>query len=1132
MESEMLESTKNFLRDELTCKICHGLYRMPTLLPCFHSFCHCCVSGRVTKEKRRSLWGLFSNKEKYFIDCIICKCIHNLSKHGVDTLVRNFLLEAITDSYREKIGLKTVLKDCQLCENQDKVLPAVKYCFKCDLSYCAICMQKYHPTRGQYTKHDVAELCRETKLRCPEHHDLTLDFYCIQCHIPSCGACRTLNQHSNHQIVDIVGIYNNVKEIVTSQTVELARRNGQNKTFMNAAITFEKTAKDGGEGLKMHVRKTCQELRKIIDAREKSMIDTIDREVQGRLQKLKMKVSEIHRHWPESDGLQKLTQEVINAKTDPASFLLIADKLRERIADNLKGYNVIGYSYVLTNPLGEWTMFNTASAKKMLESIRIAGRPKPQTSSTANGAHNEVSPRIDRYGEGDVVVEMAGEIPGHMVSLVETGKPLEQNNNNDRVPENFGSRANTDVTQQPRNLERPTTEFSVRQSEKQEGRSLSSESSDAESPPSPTITPSESPPLNFASSPTSARVNFPNFGKVPFNPSQTENNNFGTTTKSATTRNNSFEQNRISPDLKGTENRPCNKLSRDKQPHTVEAGSTLSDATGRGSSIIPANRNNQNCDPVGSYMKFVQRRQQFEVQGQSPLSAANSAVAQNKWSQNQHGRQTGTPSAGTGEHSLTPQAPGEVAHVQSAIVAKAANWDSNQHILKAQTPSADQAEDNIIPCNKPNSESIAQKWRTNDSSGTNGKRSTAIHGATPTLASNNSNAQTKSYPGFTRRVNCTSTDSTSNRKDETTVRTSGGLASNSRSEVGSSLQRRNATTRNGATNSCTQSKLPTPVRDHRIVGNRYNENLQSSSTYNVYGTSRTDSSKIPVLIGTGTYSPVPTKKFQNDNFSPDINDGSLDSLPSATVNGQCNVHSAHTVQTFAASNERVATHNPHNSTNVRQQGINSSKVTRAGDDQVTQKSLNTMLSFRTNTVHPTDQTGVQASAIPAGTVQPNVSMPPSQTFNTSNATKVEVSSSTINNGSNAVSDKRQGTSSTIHHHGSSSGQSDRGPVTASALNVGCTQGRQAARMDMTQTRQGDDFFIDGHSSVLSAKEHTKSGGSATSHTAQIPSDALITEKKNTCPTGIVPLDDNGKIGSGRVSNFALTSADPSRKKTR
>ncbi|XP_077980362.1 E3 ubiquitin-protein ligase Midline-1-like [Glandiceps talaboti] len=244
MEEDMEELTKTFVKDQLRCTLCNDLFKMPILLPCYHSFCLPCVNGRVTKEKRRTLWGLFGNKEKYYINCDICGLVHYLSKCGVDTLVRNVLLENMVEIYREKTGMKVVLKNCQFCKDRDKDVQAIKYCFKCDLSYCGSCLQKFHPSKGQYAKHDLGDLVKPSKLRCPEHRDLFLDFYCMHCHAPTCSICKTKPVHEGHyhNVKDITVVYKAIKEELTSQTVELARRNSANKQFLDAMMTFERTA--------------------------------------------------------------------------------------------------------------------------------------------------------------------------------------------------------------------------------------------------------------------------------------------------------------------------------------------------------------------------------------------------------------------------------------------------------------------------------------------------------------------------------------------------------------------------------------------------------------------------------------------------------------------------------------------------------------------------------------------------------------------------------------------------------------------------------------------------------------------------------------------------------------------------
>ncbi|XP_064411124.1 E3 ubiquitin-protein ligase TRIM35-like [Latimeria chalumnae] len=120
------KSSTGVLEDEMTCSICHELFKDPVMTRCGHNFCRECVC---------EYW-----KGNTIPACPICR-----ADSAISDLITNHTLRNIVDTYK-KVGKKPKEESESVCSQHKKVLEL--YCLEDQEAICVICEKsrkhKYH----------------------------------------------------------------------------------------------------------------------------------------------------------------------------------------------------------------------------------------------------------------------------------------------------------------------------------------------------------------------------------------------------------------------------------------------------------------------------------------------------------------------------------------------------------------------------------------------------------------------------------------------------------------------------------------------------------------------------------------------------------------------------------------------------------------------------------------------------------------------------------------------------------------------------------------------------------------------------------------------------------------------------
>ncbi|XP_062578771.1 uncharacterized protein LOC134240725 [Saccostrea cucullata] len=108
---------------------------------------------------------------------------------------------------------------CDLCETAIVQM----YCDFCHVNLCKPCIGEH--IVDDYNKHQIVPFQqRKSTLiypKCATHPTKTCEVKCVECNIPVCPSCFTLNTHKGHNILELSEVYNSKKKDIAKDTEEL-----------------------------------------------------------------------------------------------------------------------------------------------------------------------------------------------------------------------------------------------------------------------------------------------------------------------------------------------------------------------------------------------------------------------------------------------------------------------------------------------------------------------------------------------------------------------------------------------------------------------------------------------------------------------------------------------------------------------------------------------------------------------------------------------------------------------------------------------------------------------------------------------------------------------------------------------
>ena len=259
------------LEQEVTCPVCQDHFQEPKILPCLHYYCKGCIEALAKRA---------CGPNQSF-PCPECRTLTILPQGDPDQLQTAFFVNRMKEVHAklEKVQGKVEAK-CEMCSGG----VATAFCRQCAEFICEKCKES-HERMKVFAGHKVSTLTElkeggakeivTTKLTPPpmcKIHEEQAKIYCYECKTLICRDCVIDEEHKGHE-------YEFVKKAVPKIQKKLKERLApiiESQKGIQDAIKNVEGAKAEivamDESMTTSIKRSFQELRGILDKREKELL--------------------------------------------------------------------------------------------------------------------------------------------------------------------------------------------------------------------------------------------------------------------------------------------------------------------------------------------------------------------------------------------------------------------------------------------------------------------------------------------------------------------------------------------------------------------------------------------------------------------------------------------------------------------------------------------------------------------------------------------------------------------------------------------------------------------------------------------------------------------------------------------
>ena len=118
--------------ENLTCPVCHQVFKNPKYLSCYHSYCEECLERMQNHSRSPTIAS--------YIICPECRK-ETVVPAGAKELPNNFFINRLVDEFilKRKVEGEEDVK----CDNCDEDDPVVSYCPDCSIFLCQVCNEAH-----------------------------------------------------------------------------------------------------------------------------------------------------------------------------------------------------------------------------------------------------------------------------------------------------------------------------------------------------------------------------------------------------------------------------------------------------------------------------------------------------------------------------------------------------------------------------------------------------------------------------------------------------------------------------------------------------------------------------------------------------------------------------------------------------------------------------------------------------------------------------------------------------------------------------------------------------------------------------------------------------------------------------
>ena len=308
--------------ERVCCVSCGGAGRRLKLVSCLHSVCVACLEENIHRDG--------------YIKCPKC-----FSKTPVSLA---FPLTHLPDSYPKQHGDETgasatnVQVMCDDCADDEH---ATARCDDCGVNLCSAHAVS-HPLFRATRNHKLTSLSTEQQETptergsiqhyCAVHPRQVLSRYCVQCNQLACQKCMDTGAHrdtdTQHQVLSIEAAAQKMRETVEGSISScISDSEGVISSALGKVHAEISTVNDDAEFASKEITEQFNLLKKVMEAREKTLLDEVDRQKNGKLVQLEAQVCRLQ------DSLVhgSTVSTIFKSCSDQTDFLKIAHWLNSAI---------------------------------------------------------------------------------------------------------------------------------------------------------------------------------------------------------------------------------------------------------------------------------------------------------------------------------------------------------------------------------------------------------------------------------------------------------------------------------------------------------------------------------------------------------------------------------------------------------------------------------------------------------------------------------------------------------------------------------------------------------------------------------------------------------------------------------
>ena len=271
------------LHEEVSCSVCMTTFTDPKQLPCLHSFCLHCLEGILRTSGRHDV-----------IACSECRREKRVPESGnLKDLPTNFRINSLLDV----LAIKECHSSGVKCGNCDRRKAQSLYCFQCCAFWCDDCITANNIIRANnehrvlaltdFQDQDIEEVLKRPAFCQEKHHEKEeLKLFCKDCEVAICNACAFTDHEGHAKILLEVAANEHklqVKSAMGLQKLKAEKKRKKIEELDKNCIHIEEQA----AAVKRKVHKFAEHLTAVIEAKEKEILNIVDKQVKESQERLR-----------------------------------------------------------------------------------------------------------------------------------------------------------------------------------------------------------------------------------------------------------------------------------------------------------------------------------------------------------------------------------------------------------------------------------------------------------------------------------------------------------------------------------------------------------------------------------------------------------------------------------------------------------------------------------------------------------------------------------------------------------------------------------------------------------------------------------------------------------------------------